>query len=110
MILAALHFNENMAKEQARKQDRAQRWKVSYPKFKKGGAVVRPVKESDTYGEFNSLVCNKISKGKSCMNLYLELICVFATYGSQCFFFGNMILTFIHNASFVLLFQTMSDT
>ncbi|XP_043996833.1 uncharacterized protein LOC122844979 isoform X3 [Gambusia affinis] len=49
MILAALHFNENMAKEQARKQDRAQRWKVSYPKFKKGGAVVRPVKESDTY-------------------------------------------------------------
>ncbi|XP_014839050.1 PREDICTED: uncharacterized protein LOC106915745 [Poecilia mexicana] len=49
LILAALHFNENMAKEQARKQDRAQRWKVSYPKIKKGGAVVRPVKESDTY-------------------------------------------------------------
>ncbi|KAM4726695.1 uncharacterized protein FYW61_012459 isoform 2-T4 [Anableps anableps] len=49
VILAALHFNENVGKERARKLDGAQRWKVSYPKFKKGGAVVRPVKESDTY-------------------------------------------------------------
>lgn len=55
--MAALHFNENVAKDQARKQDGAPQWKVSYPKYKNGGAVVKPVKEPVTYGEIISIVC-----------------------------------------------------
>ncbi|KAL5019114.1 hypothetical protein ScPMuIL_004836 [Solemya velum] len=49
VILAVLHFNENSNRQQARKSDGSLQWQLSYPKYKKGGVVVRPVKEVMTY-------------------------------------------------------------
>lgn len=45
LILAALYFNENSSRSQAqRKADGEKRYKIAFPKFKKGGYTVRPVK------------------------------------------------------------------
>ena len=63
LMLAALHFNENVNKEQAVTADGTPKWKVSYPKYKKGKEVVTKVTTKVTYGKltfylafhFNSL-------------------------------------------------------
>jgi len=52
--IAALHFNENADKEQ-RKVVRGEnvgtsQWLVSYPKYRKGGAVAKEIKVACTYG------------------------------------------------------------
>ena len=52
LMLAALHFNENVNKEQAVTADGTPRWKVSYPKYKKGKEVVTKVTTKVTYGKF----------------------------------------------------------
>ena len=55
--LAALHFNKNANKPQ-RKLKRgvnagAEQWLVFYPKYKKGRAVAKEIKEACTYGNNN---------------------------------------------------------
>ncbi|XP_017266375.1 uncharacterized protein LOC108232837 [Kryptolebias marmoratus] len=55
VTLAALHLNENVQKERASIQDGPQRWKVLYPKFKKGG-VVQPAKEFVMYDYVRQLM------------------------------------------------------
>ena len=52
LMLAALHFNENVNKEQAVTADGTPRWKVSYPKYKKGKEVLTKVTTKVTYGKF----------------------------------------------------------
>lgn len=52
--IAALHFNENLDKSQ-RKVSKGEnvgtgQWLVSYPKYRKGGAVAKEVKVPCTYG------------------------------------------------------------
>lgn len=56
ICLAILHYNENADRPQARTQAEGKlQWKVVYPKSKKGQeAVVKPVKEKVTYGEFTA--------------------------------------------------------
>ena len=49
--LAALHFNENSGREQATTQHREERYDILFPKFKKGGYIVRKVTVDPTYGE-----------------------------------------------------------
>ena len=49
--LAALHFNENAQREQAKTAKGEKRYSVLYPKFKKGGHVVKAIKESPTYSK-----------------------------------------------------------
>ena len=49
MYLAALHWNENSDKEQAKTKDGELRWKVSFPKYKKKD-IAQPVREEATYG------------------------------------------------------------
>ena len=57
LILAALHFNENSSRSQAqRKADGEKRYKIAFPKFKKGGYTVRPIKVDPTFSEF--FVCS----------------------------------------------------
>ncbi|XP_075554943.1 uncharacterized protein LOC142587666 isoform X2 [Dermacentor variabilis] len=53
--LAALHYNENSARQQATTDNGTKRWLVKYPKAKKA-AVVAPVKESCTYGYVKELL------------------------------------------------------
>ena len=56
-MLAALHFNENSSRSQAeRKADGEKRYKIAFPKFKKGGYTVRQIKVEPTFSE--PLACN----------------------------------------------------
>ncbi|XP_064630791.1 uncharacterized protein LOC135489383 [Lineus longissimus] len=48
--VAALHYNENGNKDQAVTQDGQERWEVLFPKVKKGGYSVRPVRKPSTCG------------------------------------------------------------
>jgi hypothetical protein len=58
MYLAALHFNENGNKQQAKTKEGKLQWRLNYPKAKKGAtAVVKQVKVENTYGNDNT---NKI--------------------------------------------------
>lgn len=49
--LAALHYNENANKQQAKKNDGEERYSVCFPKYKKGGHIVRKIKVESTYGK-----------------------------------------------------------
>ncbi|XP_073668046.1 uncharacterized protein [Paramisgurnus dabryanus] len=49
LLLAALHFNHNSDRQDAQTSDGEARYAVRYPRFRKGGWVVRPVKEKPSY-------------------------------------------------------------
>lgn len=53
-----MHFNENSNRKQAVTKEGEHRYRIVYPKYKKGGYVVKKVVEAPTYGE--SLVNNLI--------------------------------------------------
>ncbi|XP_022098493.1 uncharacterized protein LOC110983498, partial [Acanthaster planci] len=68
--LAALHYNENSDRQQATTQEGVKRYRLSKPKYKKGEATVKPIKEpvkrtyvADLMGEVAKLA-NKSSKKK----------------------------------------------
>ena len=48
--LAALHFNENANREQAVSQAGEPRYDLVFPKYKKGGYVVKKITKDPTYG------------------------------------------------------------
>ncbi|CAM4571891.1 unnamed protein product [Leuciscus chuanchicus] len=50
LFLAALHYNYNSSREVARTADGEECYAVSYPRFRKGGWVVRPIKQQPSYG------------------------------------------------------------
>uniref|UniRef100_A0A671TX43 Uncharacterized protein n=1 Tax=Sparus aurata TaxID=8175 RepID=A0A671TX43_SPAAU len=50
LLLAALHFNSNGSREVAQTSDGEVYYAVRYPRLRKGGWVVRPVKEKPSYG------------------------------------------------------------
>ena len=49
-ILAALHFNYNLHRENKKDSDGKTKLKLTYPKFKKGEATVRNLKEKQNFG------------------------------------------------------------
>lgn len=51
LLLAALHFNANWDRHMARTSHGEARYAVRYPRVRKGGWVVRPIKENPSYGE-----------------------------------------------------------
>ena len=50
--LAALHFNENACRDQAITKKGEGRYDILFPKYKKGGHIVRNVTVDPTYGKF----------------------------------------------------------
>jgi hypothetical protein len=54
--LAALHFNENSNCEQAVTKEGDEQYDVVFPKYKKGGYIVRKVVEKPTYGYIQELL------------------------------------------------------
>ena len=46
-----MHFNENARRNQAFTKAGKAKFNVEFPKAKKGDYIVRPVKESQTYGK-----------------------------------------------------------
>ena len=51
LALAALHFNENSSREQATTSSGEERFDVLFPKYKKGGHIVRKVTVNPTYSK-----------------------------------------------------------
>ena len=49
LLLAALHYNYNSKKQQAKTKKGEEQYAILYPKYKKGGFVVRKVNQSE-YG------------------------------------------------------------
>lgn len=62
--LAALHFNENSSRDQALTKEGKERYNILFPKFKKGGYIVRKVTVEPTYSKLcmsqdgESSICN----------------------------------------------------
>ncbi|XP_071496168.1 uncharacterized protein [Diadema antillarum] len=54
--LAAMHFNENNAREQATTRTGEKRFKVHKPKYKQGKASARPIKEDATFTYVDDLM------------------------------------------------------
>ena len=53
-IIAAVHFNNNLHRDDHKNNDGSEQVKIVYPKFKNGEATVRNVKVKPNYG-MNSL-------------------------------------------------------
>lgn len=51
--LAALHFNENSSRDQAVTKGGDRRFDIVFPKYKKGGHVVKKVTKDPTYSKSN---------------------------------------------------------
>lgn len=49
-ILTALHFNENVGRQQSTTQQGELMFSIHYPKYKLGGYIVRKVLEDPTFG------------------------------------------------------------
>ena len=49
--LAALHFNENANREQSRTKEGEEQYDIVFPKYKKGGYIVKKVISNPTYAE-----------------------------------------------------------
>ncbi|KAI8494608.1 hypothetical protein Bbelb_278340 [Branchiostoma belcheri] len=49
-ILAAMHFNENANRAQSKRRDGEDMYTLHYPKYKKGGYIVRKVLKKSTFG------------------------------------------------------------
>ncbi|XP_078690674.1 uncharacterized protein LOC144921496 [Branchiostoma floridae x Branchiostoma belcheri] len=56
VALAALHFNENAHRSQAHTKDGRSRFSIHYPKYKKGGHIVRKVLEKPSFGYVTELM------------------------------------------------------
>ncbi|KAG5277195.1 hypothetical protein AALO_G00114790 [Alosa alosa] len=56
LFLAALHYNYISSREVARTVDGEECYAVSYPRFRKGGWVVRPIKQQPSYGYASGLM------------------------------------------------------
>jgi hypothetical protein len=56
LYLAALHYNENADRPQSVNRAVEQVYSVRFPKYKKGGFTVTPVKDNPTYGISINLV------------------------------------------------------
>ena len=50
LLLAALHFNENASREQAVTKKGDECYDITFPKFKKGGYIVKKILADPTYG------------------------------------------------------------
>jgi len=50
LLLAALHYNSNGNRDVAQTSEGEARYAVRYPRFRKGGWVVHPIKEKPSYG------------------------------------------------------------
>ena len=58
--MAALHYNENSGRKQVITMKGEKRYAVSYPKYKKGGHIVRKITEKCSYGKYSiySIPCD----------------------------------------------------
>ncbi|XP_063043320.1 uncharacterized protein LOC134437731 [Engraulis encrasicolus] len=56
LLLAAIHFNYNGNREQARGSNGEELFAVQYPRFRKGECVVRPIKEKASYDYATALM------------------------------------------------------
>lgn len=56
MTIAALHYNENSNKIQAKTKDGKPRYNIYFPKAKKGEYSVKPIMQASTFGKY---VCVK---------------------------------------------------
>ncbi|XP_048035479.1 uncharacterized protein LOC125260979 [Megalobrama amblycephala] len=62
LLLAALHFNSNGNRDVARTSEGEARYAVRYPRFRKGGWVVHPIKEKPSYGYATNLMVSLIEE------------------------------------------------
>ena len=50
--LASLHYNENKGEKHAATREGTERFSIHFPKYKKGGYIVRKIVENSTFGKF----------------------------------------------------------
>ena len=50
-LLAGLHFNENANRSTAKTKEGVERYKVRFPKYKRGGHVLKKIMTATTYSK-----------------------------------------------------------
>ena len=110
LTLSALHYNENSDRLQKVTADGRPRYSIKYPKAKKGGYALQPVKGPPTYGtfiQFNvATLINKIERmlyvkqvffsmlqGQDKWHLWRSLTITFDTCNSLCYFILSTVTT-----------------
>lgn len=78
LALAALHFNENSSREQAVTSDGEERYDILFPKYKKGGHIVRKVTVNPTYSKHLHLLITK-----ACLNMLRLIYWLFFSFISR---------------------------
>jgi len=56
LYLAALHYNENSSRPQKKNLQNEEQYNIIYPKYKKGGHIVRKILEDCSYGYVDDLL------------------------------------------------------
>lgn len=86
LLLAALHFNSNGSREVAQTSDGELCYAFRFPRFRKGGWVVRPVKEMPSYGKlFQSLLkyyCVSVHNKSITMAMNMTILIPHPAYAS----------------------------
>lgn len=78
VCVAAMHYNENALRQQARRKDGALKWKIKYPKVKKGEATIYPFRGAQTYSKLDRVPVSLIATtpvspcSLSCSHTYLQ--------------------------------------
>ncbi|KAI4805509.1 hypothetical protein KUCAC02_010119 [Chaenocephalus aceratus] len=74
LLMAALHFKHNSSREVARTSDGEVRYAVRYPRFCKGGWVVRPIKEKPSYAYAAALMESLILTPEEAITHYKRVL------------------------------------
>ena len=61
LYLAALHYNENAWRNQAVTKKGEKRYTVLYPKYKKGGHIVRKLMENSSHGKHETILISYLT-------------------------------------------------
>lgn len=78
LFLAALHFNENSARQQSRTKEGDKQYVVSYPKGRGGEGVANEVKVDQTFSEYVNIYIIKkktfSSSNYNCNSIHLHYL------------------------------------
>ena len=69
--LAALHYNENSGRQQAKTKAGDNRYAIQYPKYKKGGYIVRNLLVESTYSKLHTVKQTWLNKSIQCFPDYV---------------------------------------
>lgn len=60
-----MHFNENAGRNQKLDKNGSLQWRATYPKYRNGDGILKPVRGPCTYGKSNATTINPVLEAAS---------------------------------------------